>query len=129
MTYTSEERRAYYLSKREYHLQYSKEYVKSHKDKYLAYYKAYSQMKREFYKTFTYTEPEPEEAVKELPKASSRTPKFKVKEVKEVKVKGFCVPCECNFKGSYKQHMATTKHIISEQSMRSKELRKTLQSN
>jgi hypothetical protein len=125
MTYTSEQRRAYYLSKREQHLQYSREYVNSHKDKYLAYYKAYSKMKREFYKVFVYTEPDAVEAVAntELPKAPSRTKKFKIKELKEPKVKGFCSACECKFKGSYNQHIATTKHIICEQSVRSKELR------
>ena len=84
MTYTSEQRRAYYLSKREQHLQYSREYVNSHKDKYLAYYKAYSKMKREFYKVFVYTELEGTEtgADMELPKAPSRTKKFKINNLK-----------------------------------------------
>ena len=66
MTYTPEERHAYYIRRREYHLNYSKEFVKRHRDKYIAYYKEYNHMKSELVKMLSYKDTEP--SVKPKPK-------------------------------------------------------------
>ena len=83
-------------------------------------------MKRDFMKQFEYKSPE---VVIEPKKSNPITvpipiPKIKeVKSAKEPKVKGLCTICNLKFKGSYKQHVATTKHVINQQSVRSKELK------
>lgn len=137
MEYPPNKRRAYYLKNKQYHLDYSKNYVKEHRDKYIQYYKAYSKMKRDFMKQFEYKAPEPVIEVKKskpipVPKISITeskpipVPKFSItdtKPPKEPKVKGLCTICNLKFKGSYKQHVATTKHVINQQSVRSKELK------
>jgi hypothetical protein len=129
MTYTSEERRAYYLKNKQYHLDYSKRYVNEHKEKYVEYYRTYRKMKRDFIKQFEYKAPEQApEPKKSKPIA---VPNFSIKDIKppkEPKVKGLCTICNIKFKGSHKQHIATTKHVINEQSVRSKEL-KTIKNN
>lgn len=131
MTYTSLERRAYYLKRREYHLEYTRNYVNRHKEKYLEYYRNYCQMKRDFMKQFVYKEPEPEPVEEPVKSKPIPVPKISIKEAKppkEPKVKGLCTICNIKFKGSYKQHIATTKHVINQQSVRSKEL-KTIKEN
>jgi hypothetical protein len=132
MVYSSAQRRAYYLRRREYHLQYSKDYVNKHREKYLEYYREYGNMKREFLRQFEYRIPEPERVPKlelhELPELKSKpitvkNIKIKKMKTKEPKEKGLCTICNCKFKGSYKQHIATTKHVINSQSAKSKELK------
>jgi len=131
MEYPPNKRRAYYLKRKEYHLAYSRNYVKAHRDNYLEYYKAYGKMKRDFMKQFEYKEPDPEPVIEVKKSKPIPIPKLSITETKppkEPKVKGLCTICNLKFKGSYKQHIATTKHVINQQSVRSKEL-KTIKEN
>ena len=131
MEYPPNKRRAYYLKRKEYHLAYSRNYVKAHRDNYLEYYKAYGKMKRDFMKQFEYKEPDPEPVIEVKKSKPIPIPKLSITETKppkEPKVKGLCTICNLKFKGSYKQHIATTKHVINQQSVRSKEL-KTIKTN
>jgi hypothetical protein len=135
MTYTSAERHAYYLSNKEHFLQTTRDYVNKHKDKYLNYYRDYSKMKREFLKQFEYKPVEPEPEPEPTPKVKKSkpipVPKVSIKDMKPPKVpkeKGLCTICNLKYKGSYKQHVATTKHVINSQSAKSKEL-KTIKEN
>lgn len=115
MVYSSEKRRAYYLSHKEHHLSYSKDYVQRNKEKYIKYYKEYNAMKSELAKKLKYKDTE--QSTKPIPVLS-----------KEKKVKGLCVICNDNYKGSFKQHVLTTKHLINEQVNHSKNL-KTIKNN
>jgi hypothetical protein len=93
-------------------------------------------MKRDFMKQFEYKEPvepepEPTPKVKKSKPISIPKPKVSIKDMmppKEPKVKGLCTICNIKFKGSHKQHIATTKHVINQQSFKSKEL-KTIKEN
>lgn len=137
MDYPPNKRRQYYLKRKEYHLAYSRDYVNKHKDKYLNYYRDYSKMKREFLKQFEYKPVEPEPEPEPTPKVKKSKPipvpkqKVSIKDMKPPKVpkeKGLCTICNLKYKGSYKQHVATTKHVINSQSAKSKEL-KTIKEN
>jgi hypothetical protein len=135
MTYTSAERHAYYLSNKEHFLQTTRDYVNKHKDKYLNYYRDYNKMKREFLKQFEYKPVEPEPEPEPTPKVKKSkpipVPKVSIKDMKPHKIpkeKGLCTICNLKYKGSYKQHVATTKHVINSQSAKSKEL-KTIKEN
>jgi hypothetical protein len=133
MEYPPNKRRAYYLKRKEYHLAYSRNYVKEHSEKYLKYYRDYSKMKRDFMKQFEYkpVEPEPEPKVKKSNPIPIPKPKVSIKDMMPPKVpkeKGLCTICNIKFKGSHKQHIATTKHVINQQSFKSKEL-KTIKEN
>ena len=126
MEYPPNKRRAYYLKRKQYHLDYSKDYVNKHKDNYLNYYRCYHKMKRDFMKQFEYKAPEPEPVIEVKKSKPIPIPKLSITEskpAKEPKVKGLCTICNLKFKGSYKQHVATTKHVINQQSVRSKELK------
>jgi len=109
MVYSSEKRRAYYLSHKEHHLNYSKGYVERNREKYIQYYKQYNAMKSQLAKKLKYKDGQP-----------ITKPKL---EIKPKKAKGLCEICNDNYKGSFKQHILTTKHLINEQVNHSKNLK------
>lgn len=124
MTYTSSERRAYYLRNREKHLAYSKEYVKQHAEKYLEYYRQYNitHSKRVTLPTME----EQEEELKDFyviniegKKMEVETPSKKVTKKKNNKYCDICDIAICSSDG----HMKSQYHIIRAQSHLSKQLR------
>ena len=120
MTYNKEERHAYYIRNRDKFLEYSRRYTLEHKEKYITYYKEYNRMMRELEATLIKTDNK-ENVVPKI-KEKMKLPK------KEAKPKDRCDVCDTNFKGSYKQHLLTAKHLINEQSIRSK-LLKSIKNN
>lgn len=118
MVYSSERRRAYYLSHKEHHLKYSKEYVNRNREKYVEYYKEYNKMKSELAKRLKYKEAQESVAIGSTP---IKIPKPVL--TKGKKPKGICDVCCGPFKGSFKQHTLTTKHLINEQTIRSNKLK------
>ncbi len=122
MTYNKEERHAYYISKRDKFLEYSRRYTLEHKEKYITYYKEYNRMMRELEASLLKKDGVTENVLKSKIKEKIKPPK------KEPKPRDRCDVCETNFKGSYKQHLITAKHLINEQSIRSK-LLKSIKNN
>jgi len=114
MVYNREKRRAYYLSHKEHHLSYSKEYVQRNKEKYIQYYKEYNAMKSELAKKLKYKDGVPTTKPKPISK--------------EKNSKGTCDICNGAVKGSFKQHILTSKHLINQQTQLSNRL-KTIKNN
>jgi hypothetical protein len=122
MTYKKEERHAYYIRNRDKFLEYSRRYTLEHKGKYITYYKEYNRMMRELEFSLVYKDDDEKNVL--TPKKNQKIKPAK----KEPKPKDRCDVCETNFKGSYKQHLVTARHLINEQSIRSK-LLKSIKNN
>jgi hypothetical protein len=122
MTYNKEERHAYYISKRDKFLEYSRRYTLEHKEKYITYYKEYNRMMRELEASLLQKDGDTKTVL--IPKKNQKIKPPK----KEAKPRDRCDVCETNFKGSYKQHLVTARHLINEQSIRSK-LLKSIKNN
>jgi hypothetical protein len=119
MTYTSSERKAYYLRNREKYLAYSREYTAKRRDKYLEYYRQYNithtkqvEMQEQEPKDFYLINIEGKKMEEEIPS----------KKITKKKNNKYCDICDMPICNS-DSHVKSQSHIIRAQSQLSKQLR------